>query len=64
MLSYKTKKEWERFLNYFNKVIASIKHHKTRHNSNSELSFKMLFYEIIDNIIMQLNVRFIFIDKL
>lgn len=60
----KQKRNEEDFLNYFNKAIALTKHSTTRHHSNSELSCKMLFYEIIDTIIMQLNVRFNDIDKL
>lgn len=36
----------------------------SRNNSNSELSFKILFYEIIDNILMQLSIRFNDTDKL
>lgn len=65
MQSYKKKRTETEFLNLFNKAITLTKIPKaSRNNSNSELSFKVLFYEIIDNILMQLSVRFNDTEKL
>ncbi|KAE9523127.1 hypothetical protein AGLY_016468, partial [Aphis glycines] len=59
------KRNDDNFLNYFNTAVELTKHTTTtRQNSKNELSCKMLFYEIIDNIIMQLNTRFSDTDKL
>jgi hypothetical protein len=43
------KRSEEYFLNYFNTAVELIKHTTARQNSKNELSFKILFYEVIDN---------------
>ncbi|CAI6353814.1 unnamed protein product [Macrosiphum euphorbiae] len=47
------------FLKLFNQAVTLTKPPKaTRNESNNQSNFKILFYEIIDNILMQLNTRF------
>lgn len=61
----KKKRNKTEFLSVYNKAIALTKLLKaSRNNSNSESSFKIVFYEIIDNILMQLSIRFNDTDKL
>ncbi|KAL4141558.1 hypothetical protein QTP88_004182 [Uroleucon formosanum] len=49
------------FLKLFNQAVTLTKPPKaTRNESNNQSNFKILFYEIIDNILMQLNTRFQF----
>jgi len=61
----KQKRDDEHVLNYYNTAVELTKHTtSTRQNSKNELSYKMLFYEVIDNVIMQLNTRFSNTDKL
>ncbi|KAE9522954.1 hypothetical protein AGLY_016585 [Aphis glycines] len=53
------------FLKLFNQAVSLKKPPKTtRNESNIQLNFKTLFYEIIDNILMQLNTRFQDTNKL
>ncbi|KAL4107233.1 hypothetical protein QTP88_017616 [Uroleucon formosanum] len=53
------------FLKLFNQAVTLTKPPKTtRNESNNQSSFKILFYEIIDNILMQLNTRFQDTNKL
>jgi len=59
------KRNDEHFLNYFNTAVELTKlTTTTRQNSKNKLNSKILFYKIIDNIIMQLNTRFSDTDKL
>jgi len=50
------------FLKLFNQAVTFTK--PTKNESNSQSNFKTLFYEIIDNILMQLNTRFQDTNKL
>ncbi|KAL4149969.1 hypothetical protein QTP88_003820 [Uroleucon formosanum] len=53
------------FLKLFNQAVTLTKPPKaTRNESNNQSNFKILFYEIIDNILMQLNTRFQDTNKL
>ncbi|KAL4112692.1 hypothetical protein QTP88_016434 [Uroleucon formosanum] len=53
------------FLKLFNQAVTLTKPPKaTRNESNNQSNFKILFYEIIDNILMQLNTRFQGTNKL
>ncbi|KAL4091880.1 hypothetical protein QTP88_026492 [Uroleucon formosanum] len=53
------------FLKLFNQAVTLTKPPKaTRNESNKQSNFKILFYEIIDNILMQLNTRFQDTNKL
>jgi len=53
------------FSKLFNQAVTLTKPPKaTRNESNNQSSFKILFYEIIDNILMQLNTRFQDTNKL
>ncbi|KAL4120900.1 hypothetical protein QTP88_013509 [Uroleucon formosanum] len=53
------------FLKLFNQTVTLTKPPKaTRNESNNQSNFKILFYEIIDNILMQLNTRFQDTNKL
>ncbi|KAL4131214.1 hypothetical protein QTP88_008555 [Uroleucon formosanum] len=53
------------FLKLFNQAVTLTKPPKaTRNESNNLSNFKILFYEIIDNILMQLNTRFQDTNKL
>ncbi|KAL4098361.1 hypothetical protein QTP88_022990 [Uroleucon formosanum] len=60
------KKRYEpEFLKLFNQAVTLTKPPKaTRNESNNQSNFKILFYEIIDNILMQLNTRFQDTNKL
>lgn len=62
---YKKKRNETEFLNFYNKAVALNKVPKvSRNNLNSEIYFRILFYEIIDNILMQLSSRFTNTDRL
>ncbi|KAL4127519.1 hypothetical protein QTP88_011686 [Uroleucon formosanum] len=53
------------FLKLFNQAVTLTKPPKaTRNESNNQSNFKILFYEIIDNILMQLNTKFQDTNKL
>ncbi|KAL4153064.1 hypothetical protein QTP88_000897 [Uroleucon formosanum] len=53
------------FLKLFNQAVTLTKPPKaTRNECNNQSNFKILFYEIIDNILMQLNTRFQDTNKL
>lgn len=53
------------FQTFFNKAVILTKLPKvTKYESNDQSIFKILFYEIIDNILIQLNTRFQDTNKL
>lgn len=53
------------FLNLYKKAVALTKVPKvSRNNLKSEINFRILFYEVIDNILMQLSIRFNDTDRL
>lgn len=57
--------ELTEFLKIYNNAVALTKLPKSsRNNTNIESSIKIVFYEIIDNILMQLSVRFNDTDRL
>ncbi|KAL4090672.1 hypothetical protein QTP88_025466 [Uroleucon formosanum] len=59
------KRDEPEFLKLFNQAVTLTKPPKaTRNESNNQSNFKILFYEIIDNILMQLNTRFQDTNKL
>uniref|UniRef100_A0A2S2PGV1 Zinc finger MYM-type protein 1 n=1 Tax=Schizaphis graminum TaxID=13262 RepID=A0A2S2PGV1_SCHGA len=59
------KKNKSEFLKLFNQAVTLTKPPKaTSNESNIQLNFRILFYEIIDNILMQLYTRFENISKL
>lgn len=53
------------FSNFFSKAVTLTKFPTAKRNSsNTEINFKILFYEIIDSILMQLRTRFNDTDRL
>ncbi|XP_050060818.1 zinc finger MYM-type protein 1-like [Aphis gossypii] len=58
----KKKRNKYEFLKLFNQAVTFTK--PTRNESTNQSNFKILFYEIIDNILMQLNTRFQDTNKL
>ncbi|CAI6357543.1 unnamed protein product [Macrosiphum euphorbiae] len=61
----KNRRNETEFLKIFNNAVTLTKLPKpSRNNANMESSYRILFYEIIDSILMQLNVRFNDTDRL
>lgn len=61
----KKKRNETEFVKFFNEAVTLTKYPKAkRNNSNTEINFKILFFEIIDSILMQLSTRFNDTDRL